>query len=332
MTKNPPLVTVLMPVFNAKDFLRESINSILNQTYNCFEFLIINDGSTDESLEIIREFKDGRIKIVSLEKNIGIISVLNLGLEIAKGDYVARMDADDISLPQRLEKQVEFLQDNPDVGCLGTDFEWLDDPNRQSWIKYFDPVNISIALLFECAICHPTVMLRMEAIHRHKFSYPTEYVHAEDYALWVNTGQKIKLANLREVLLIYRKHEKQISATKNQLQCLSINRIQTIQLEYLQIHPTQAQLMLHSSLSGGFVPLPQLERLLSQWGNTLIEANAREKLYDNNMFKEQIHQRIKDTVYKTNCQLQSMPKVRRLHWQLTSSWRYLTNYTNQANF
>jgi len=331
MFLNKPLVTVLMPVFNAEDFLTESINSILNQTYDYFELLIINDGSTDRSLEIIEEFKDDRIKVVSLEKNSGIIYVLNLGLEIARGDYLARMDADDISLPERLEKQVDFLENNPNIGCLGTNFQWLDNYNQESWIKYFDSTNINIALLFECTICHPTVMLRMEIIRCHKLTYPTKYPHAEDYAFWMNMSQKVKLANLKEVLLIYRKHEKQISATKSQIQCISINQIQVGQLESLKIYPTLADLMLHSSLGGAFVPVPQLEILLSNWGNRLIEANSKQHLFRDDAFRSQIHRRIKNAVHTTNCQLQSMSTIRKLHWQLTSGWRYLTNRNNQVS-
>ena len=114
-----PKVTVLMPVYNCEKYLRESIESILNQTFKDFEFLIINDGSSDKSAEIVESYNDNRINFVQNEKNIGLAASLNRGLDIAKGEYIARMDADDISLPERLEKQVRFMETNPQIGICG---------------------------------------------------------------------------------------------------------------------------------------------------------------------------------------------------------------------
>ena len=111
-----PLVSILMPVYNSEKYLREAIKSILNQTFTNFELIIINDGSTDNSLKIIKSFKDNRIKIIKNKGNLGLIKTLNKGIDLAQGKYIARMDADDIAMPKRLEKQIAFFNENPDYG------------------------------------------------------------------------------------------------------------------------------------------------------------------------------------------------------------------------
>jgi len=115
-----PKVTVLMPVYNGEKYLNEAIDSILGQTFKDFKFLIINDGSTDGTADILKSYKDSRIKVTNNEKNIGLTKSLNKGLKMAKSEYIARMDADDISLPTRLQKQVEFMDSHPKVGVCGT--------------------------------------------------------------------------------------------------------------------------------------------------------------------------------------------------------------------
>ena len=119
---NEVVVSVILPVFNGEKFLTESINSILNQSFKKFELIVINDGSTDNSYEYIKKFKDTRLSVINNDKNIGLSNSLNKGILVAKGKYIARMDQDDISLPDRLKKQVAFMDDNPGIGVCGT---WL---------------------------------------------------------------------------------------------------------------------------------------------------------------------------------------------------------------
>lgn len=198
--KNPK-VTVLMPVYNAEKYISEAIQSILNQTFRDFEFLIINDGSTDSSVEIIESFKDERIRLVHNEKNMNLVPTLNRGLELAQGEYVARMDADDISYPTRLEKQVEYMDKNPEIGICGT------------WIEFFDagkgiqkyPVEhelIKASILFFNPMAHPTVMMRKAILNENNLRYSRNL--SEDYDLWGRASFLVKLHNLPEVLLNYR--------------------------------------------------------------------------------------------------------------------------------
>ena len=125
---NEPMVTVLMAVYNGEKFLKEAMESILTQTFTDFEFLIINDGSTDNSVKIIEEFNDPRIRLIHNEKNLKLIASLNKGISLAKGKYIARMDCDDISMPYRLEKEVDFLENSLEYGLVGTcytDYRWF---------------------------------------------------------------------------------------------------------------------------------------------------------------------------------------------------------------
>jgi glycosyltransferase involved in cell wall biosynthesis len=196
-----PLVTVLMPVYNAEAFLREAIESILQQTLTNFEFLIIDDGSTDNSVSIIKSYNDDRIRFVQNEQNCGISATLNLGIELATCELIARMDADDISYPERLQKQYDFIQNNKEVDLLST---WAREvtesgaPIRsEKWRRPFFYYNLT----FECWIYHPTVMYKRSAV-LDVGAYSTPY--SEDYDLWWQLSRKYKIDNLPEVLLDYR--------------------------------------------------------------------------------------------------------------------------------
>ena len=330
MSMNQPLVTVLMPVFNAEQFLEESITSILNQTYYNFEFLIINDGSTDKSIEIIQGFTDERIRLVCLEKNGGIIAALNLGLELAKGDYLARIDADDIALPERLEKQVDFLEKNIEVGCLGTDFLWHQEHDEKSWINYYDNENIRVAMLFECAVCHPTIMMRMSIVCQHSLRYPRDYPHAEDYAFWLEISKYTQIVNLPEKLVSYRRHPLQISKVKSEIQCQSIRKIQFKQLRSLGLKVSVSDLILNSILGGAFVPVLNLHFFMDRWINKIVKANADRYLFHHFTLCDQLDQRSIDALLNKKDILSKMSFLRRIHWQVMATFRYIISLAKLA--
>ena len=317
-----PIVTVLMPVYNGSAYLREAIESILNQTFQLFELLIIDDGSTDDSREIVNSFNDARIRLICQQCNQGLIKTLNLGLNLTRTPYLARMDADDVALPERLGKQVEFLQTHPEISCVGSDFIWLGNPNEKSWVNYFTPNEIKVALLFGCPLCHPTVMFRMEDIRRYSLSYSSDYLHAEDYAFWVEISQNLQIANLTETLLQYRKHAGQISKLKSDIQCRSIDKIQVDQLRKLGIEPTLADLMLNHVLGGAFIPIPFLSYLLQHWCLHILEANRKIHYFPQEVLKQQLERRVISSVSFTKILLKQMSPIRKLHWYITSTWRY----------
>lgn len=213
-----PLISVLMPVFNGKAFLREAIDSVLDQSERNFEFLIIDDGSTDGSDKIIDEAaaRDDRIQVVRRE-NRGLIASLNEGLELAHGRYVARMDADDISLPNRFTKQVDLMTTDS-VDLCGCHYLVVDRSGKiiSCSIQPTSPEMFALWLCCGTPFAHGSVMMRNDFIHRHGLRYGTEgFVADEDYALWTtfyNVGAKF--ANVDDILFKYRAHEASFSRTK----------------------------------------------------------------------------------------------------------------------
>lgn len=215
-----PKISVLMPVYNTEEeYLREAIESILSQDFEDFEFLIINDGSQNNAEKVILSYEDERIKYHKNEKNLGLIDTLNKGLELATGEYIARMDSDDVSLPERFKKQVAFLDENSDVDVLGT---WFNCFPRNRVIKSFtNDKDIKECLLVNSNIIgHPTVMFRRTIMDRFGAKYDKKAIYAEDYALWLSLLDKVKFANIPEILLNYRIHDKNVSKTNAVKQCL----------------------------------------------------------------------------------------------------------------
>jgi glycosyltransferase involved in cell wall biosynthesis len=215
-----PDISVVMAVHNAAHVVAQAIESILHQTFGNFEFIIIDDGSADSSGKILREYArlDGRIQIHS-QPNQGLIASLNRGCRMAKGRYVARMDADDISFPARFEKQFRFLEAHPEIGVLGT---WIQDVDKNgtptiAWPVPSDPVVVRWFLFFGNCIAHPSVMMRRDLLERMGY-YRPDAVHVEDYDLWVRAAEVTALANLPEVLVQYRVSEESVSARNEQAQ------------------------------------------------------------------------------------------------------------------
>lgn len=218
-----------MPAYNAAEYIGEAIDSVLNQTFTDFEFLIIDDGSTDNTIDIIQKYNDPRIKLIKNEVNKGLIYSLNYGLETVRGKYVARMDADDIALDTRFEKQVDFMEKNPDISILGTAFIFLGTPHEIHYPNYNEEIRVK--LFDDVTFAHPTVMMRRDIINSENIRYNSDYKYIEDYKFWIDSAIKnVKMANLDEVLLQYRQHPKQISSEKAQEQS---EIKQKLKLEYL---------------------------------------------------------------------------------------------------
>lgn len=213
-------VTVLLPVYNAEIYLRESIQCILDQTYSDFELLIINDGSTDNSQDIIRDYKDPRIRVVKNEKNLGLIASLNKGLTLAKGKYIARQDADDISLPNRLEKELTMLEADPELLLISSNAYIINENTEiigKSSLPFHD-VELRFRFLFKCGIFHTSVIFRKETLDKFHLKYNTAYVHVEDYKLWSDISRHGKICVLPDKLVKYRVHPGSISSRFKSLQ------------------------------------------------------------------------------------------------------------------
>ena len=212
--KSEPLVSVLMPVYNSEKFILESVTSVLNQTFIDFELIIIDDCSTDATLSKIKSISDPRILLIEKTKNSGYTDSLNHGISIAKGTFIARMDGDDICMPERFEKQVDFLNSNPEVILCGTFIQFIgSDKILQHPVSHDD---IKIKLCFGTSFCHPSIMTRKEVLLEN--NYDKNFEPAEDYELWARLVFKGKLANIDAVLLQYREHSNQISIKNASLQ------------------------------------------------------------------------------------------------------------------
>lgn len=201
-----PKITVLMSVFNGEKFIRESIDSILSQTYKDFEFIIINDCSKDKTAKILSSYNDTRIKIIHNNKNIGLTKSLNIGLQLAKGKYIARMDSDDISINNRLEVQYNYLENNPQTGMVSCWVQLIDDQGKNLliWDKYNYEEEIYYALNFRNCIAHSSVMFRKDIIMKIG-GYNENILLAQDYELWYRLSKKTKIYKIQDVFIKWRK-------------------------------------------------------------------------------------------------------------------------------
>jgi glycosyltransferase involved in cell wall biosynthesis len=248
-----PIISVILPVYNAEKFAHEAINSILKQTITDFELLIINDGSTDRSNEIIEGFKDSRIKVIQNQKNLGLIGTLNKGFNLAKGQFIARMDADDISIPNRFEKQLAYLTNHPEIDILGTQIKVF---GTENYISKFntDQEEIEIQLYFESMINHPTVMIRREFLVKHKLKFDTQFPHCEDWGLWLNSlSYHAKFKNLPDILLNYRVEGQNISIKNKDTELERHYNLYAAFLPNLLENVTPAVVQTHMACSKGIV-------------------------------------------------------------------------------
>ncbi|WP_052259514.1 glycosyltransferase family 2 protein [Flavobacterium sp. KMS] len=292
-----PKISVIMPVYNAEPFLKESIESILNQTYTDFELLILNDKSTDNSLEVIKQCqqKDSRIIIIDKKINVGPANLRNEGMQIAKGDFIALMDADDIALPNRFEKQVEVLKNNPEIGVCGTWFTFFGSKQNKVIRHGEDHDHIKISFLHSCGIGNPTVMLKKEALNNLEFN--NDYVPVEDYDLWSRLLPKTKFHNIQESLLNYRQHNNNISKTKIDNVNKSIKRVKANQMTEFGINPADPKIDFYInalSVKRGLVTDEVIEVINAS--KFLLSQNEKLKNFDYPQLEEHINRTLIRTI------------------------------------
>lgn len=229
-----PKVTVLMPVYNGEKYLRESVDSILNQTFTDFELLVINDGSTDSSMDILSTYNDPRLKIVTNEQNLRLIKTLNKGIDLATGTYIARMDCDDIADSKRLELQVQYMDNNLDVAVCGTGVKVI-GKNLKPWQLSGSAELIKNCLYVRSCMIHPSVMMRTDILKENNIYYDLDYAHAEDYELFQRISEKYKVVNLKEPLLNYRWSDTSVSSVYASDQAIMTAKISTQALSRIGI-------------------------------------------------------------------------------------------------
>lgn len=279
-----PLISVILPVYNTEKYIAEAVHSILDQTLTDFELLVINDASTDKTLEILEGFTDPRLKIINNPTNSKVVRSLNKGLDLVQGEFIARMDADDICYPDRFEKQVAYLKANPTIDICGS---WVKMFGKDNYILTF-PENhddIKAEMLFKNIIVHPSIMFRAESLKRNGYRYNEEYPNAEDYGLWVETIDKLRYAIVPQILLKYRVHGENVSvhAASNASIIQQMNyKVYKILLQRLGVSYNEDELLCHYSL--GFRSLNFYEKIkfldYLTWMLKIVRANNKNRYFN----------------------------------------------------
>lgn len=219
MDKREPLVSIVMPIYNSETYLDEAILSIIHQTYQNWELLVINEfGSNEEGKRIINRYAaiDSRIRLIQNSERLGIAESLNEGLRQARGEYIARMDGDDISLPKRIEKQVEFMENNNDILLCGVQVEVFGS-EKWDWKLETDPTQIRTDALFYSPCVHPTILFRRDVIDKYSIFYNKNYKASEDYDFFTRVLEFGEIANLKEVLFKYRLYSTNATYINNKI-------------------------------------------------------------------------------------------------------------------
>ena len=286
---NSHLVTVLMPVYNGKKYLKEAIDSILNQTYSDFEFLIINDGSTDNSENIINSYNDSRIRYVKNECNLKLIVTLNKGIQLAKGKYIVRMDADDISAPTRIEKQVAFMEQNEGVGICGSWFTAFGDV-AESICKYKEHHNeILFKMFYQCHFCHPSLIIRKKVFEDLVIPFDKQFIHAEDYELYFRLSTKWKFHNLQDSLIKYRIHGSSVSRQNQKVQLEHSLQIRKMFFSLLAFDCSQEELQSFETLNHqDYKAISITSKNMQSLLESMLKGNHQKKIFDSSFLEKEV--------------------------------------------
>ncbi|MBI2966750.1 MAG: glycosyltransferase [Bacteroidetes bacterium] len=293
-----PRITVLMPVFNAADYLREAIESILGQTYCDFEFLIINDGSEDRSEEIILSYKDKRIRYFRNEKNAGIAATLNRGIELAATEYIARMDADDIAHPERLHWQVDTMDNHPELGVVGGYMQIIGN-KKEIWKVPLSHREILASFPFQNPFFHPTVMIRKDVLIRNKLYYNPSCLHMEDYELWYRMRNLTRFMNLNKIILLFRYAGQNITVRKKDEKEKKINSFIREILTGMNIPCSNREEELHFEFANKILrkPIRQTLDRYKEWYLALLNANRQKGGFPEPEFSGKLMQLWLNTFY-----------------------------------
>jgi glycosyltransferase involved in cell wall biosynthesis len=279
-----PLVSIIMPVYNVERFLQEAVGSALQQTYTNWELILINDGSTDRTREICLSYTDPRIRYIENEQNMGVLRSRNRALEFAKGDYIAWLDSDDIAAPEKIAKQVAFLEANPDYVMCGTLHQDIDAEGKllQKWLFPTEDRDLRSFLLLVNCFCNSSTIVRGDLMRRLKFAETFEV--AEDYELWYRCSLEGRLANLPEFLTLYRVHGNNISITKKEKMFAIVKELAGRILTDIGLNYTPEELEIHNrliSFDGAFFKDPALLNQLETWIIKLYNHLITRKSYNN---------------------------------------------------
>lgn len=281
-TALPARVAVVLPVFNGERYVAEAVESVLAQTLADFELVVIDDGSTDGTARVLSGFPDQRLRVTRLPARQGLVHALNRGIAQSSAPLIARMDADDVCLPRRLERQVAFLAAHPDVDICGT---WTRHAGARRGVRRLPvgPAHIRAQMFFGGAMDHPAIMMRRAFLDAHGLAYRDDFRHAEDLDLLIRAADVGRLANIPEVLLLYRAHHDQVSVVRAGDQATAHARLAVRQLRALVAEVSEDEAAFHARLVLRRIhpsEWPRAERWLLQ----LDAANRLARRYDPDVF------------------------------------------------
>ena len=301
-TDHTPVISVVMPVFNTSaPILSEAVESILKQSFSDFEFLIVDDSSSNtETLEYLESISDTRVKVIHNPENMGCTKSLNVGFRAASGKYIARMDADDISLPERMATQYAFMESHPDVVVCGSrvayDMNDTAPTNRKS-----DSMDLfRIKLLFvNAGPSHPTAFFRREVLIRNHIEYNEELRYAQDYDMWMRISRIGRIYILPDKLLFYRLHSGQVSHAHREEQIRCDKATQKKLLLQLLDDVTEEEQDLHYRYSTGYYRGLKLTKEVRAWYRKLMRANDRKHVYPRFLFRRRVYRLMLGTIKRS---------------------------------
>lgn len=276
-----------MPVHNGATYLESAIDSILAQTFIEFEFLIIDDCSTDDTADIVNSYEDKRIRFVRSESRLKLAGALNLGMAAAHGEFIARMDSDDVSEPERLRLQFEFLSENRDYGICGSWTRYFPGPHEKIQKYPVDKDSVYALSLFDSPFAHPAVMIRRDLFEKNGLNYDISYFPTEDFDLWTRALALFKGINLNKVLLNYRTHAQSLTGADWSTMDEQAARITRRGLNSLNLPADEQAGRYHRKIAMAQVGQSKNElRQAAQWLQGVAEANRIEKVYSENALGE----------------------------------------------
>lgn len=287
------MISIALPAYNAGKYIAECLDSLLAQTYGDFEIILVDDGSTDDTAQVVAGYDDPRVHYYKNEENMGIVRTLNKAYGLCRGQYIARMDADDIAHRQRLEKQLELMESDPELGIVACWFQHFGDLDSVVRVSV-EPNEIQCRLLTSLQLMHSGWLMRRELVDG-GLLYREEYRYAEDWDFLVRASRMTKLGNVPQVLMLYRIYGDQSSAVFNGPQKAAADRVARDQLEYLGLELTQAQFELYRKAFGCrevLLEVSEMEQLLEIL-HSLERANGEKDFYD----PATLHRVIQEEVY-----------------------------------
>ena len=289
-------VTIILPVYNGERYLRESIDSVLAQTYRDFELWVVNDGSTDGSMAIVDSYTDPRVKRIDNPRNMGLVATLNRAFAMVESPYIARMDDDDIWHERKLELQMSLLESRPDVGVCGTSIHKFGDIDS---IHIFPEESdaLKVGLLFYCMMSHPSVVYRRSMLVETGLVYRQDYFPAEDYKMWIDVLQHSNIYNIPKPLVEYRQHEGQICRERKEEQILLERRLHEEHLRLINPSPTAEELDFHLDRFTTLKPESEEEvKQFFRWAKKLCAANQAHGYVKSEVMRTELQRYVQNAV------------------------------------